>query len=316
MSAATATIPTASAPAATRSVLARLTRIEAIRYARHPLFLIGFVLALASSAGTYGPTELDHQVVPAFFLGVLGLVVAARLASSTDETKPVVAAAPVSETLRTAALCLACVVPTAAGVVVVLFHRAFVLADPQPDYIYAGYSSAERIWITIVIPVIACAGGPLLGIAVGRWLRFRGATLLAVLVLLEWSQLGAYLPGQHMDASSMGARTLHMATPYTAFLETNSDSNALPSVVTSYTGSPFWFMVWTLALCGLAATAALWHGARRSNRASVRRNVGGAFAGCLAAAAVALVLAVTTGSTHLTYWTPDGASSTVMPTDG
>jgi hypothetical protein len=297
-------------------VLAKLARIEAIRYARHPVFLIGFVLALASSAGTYGPTELDHQVVPAFFLGVLGLVVAARLASATDEAKPVVAAAPVSETLRTAALCLACAVPTAAGVVVVLFHRAFVLADPQPDYIYAGYSTANRVWITLAIPVIACAGGPLLGIVVGRWLRFRGATLLAVLVLLEWSRLGAYLPEQHMDAGSTAARVLHMLTPYTAFLETNSDSNALPTVVTSYTGSPVWFMVWTLALCGLACTAALWHGARRSNRAAVRRNVGGAFAACVAMAAVAVVLAVTTGASHLTYWTPDGASSTVQPADG
>jgi hypothetical protein len=315
MSAAMASVPTVYAPAA-RSVLARLARIEAIRYARHPVFLIGFVLALASSAGTYGPTELDHQVVPAFFLGVLGLVVAARLASATDETKPVVAAAPVSETLRTAALCIACAVPAAAGAVVVLFHRAFVLADPQPDYIYAGYSAADRVWITLAIPVIACAGGPLLGIVVGRWLRFRGATLLAVLVLLEWSRIGAYIPAQRMDADSTAARALHMLTPYTAFLETDANSNALPTVVTSYTGSPFWFMVWTLALCGLACSAALWHGARRSSRASVRRNVGGAFVGCLAVAAVAVVLAASTGASHLTYWTQDGSSSSAKPADG
>lgn len=315
MSAVTAS-GSARSTSSTRSALARLARIEAVRYARHPLFLIGFALALASSAGRYGPVELDHQVVPAFFLGVLGLVVAARLTAATEAARPVVEAAPVPETTRTAALCLACVVPAAAGLVVVLFHRAFVMADPLPAYVYAGYGSADRILITIVIPVIACAGGPLLGVAVGRWLRFRGATLLAVLVLLEWSRLGAYLPAQQLDAGSVTARTTHMLTPYTAFLETNTESNALPTVVTSYTGSPFWFMVWTLALCGLATTAALWHGARRSARASVRRNVGAAFAGCLAVGAVAVVLAVTTGSAHLTYWTPDGASSTVKPADG
>lgn len=291
------------APAAP-STLSRLARIEALRYARHPLFLVGLVLALASSAGAYGPTELDHQVVPAFFLGVLGVVVAARLTSATDAAAPVVDAAPVSETTRTAALCLACAVPGAAGLVVVLFHRAFVLADPQPDFIYAGYGTSDRVWITLVIPVIACVGGPLVGILVTRWLHFRGATLLAVLVLVEWAQRVAHLATQHGDAGSLMARTSHMLTPYTSFLETDADSNALPTLVTSYTGSPFWFMVWTLALCGLAATGALWHGARRSTDASARRNVPVAFAGCLTVAVAALVLAVATGSDQLTYWMP------------
>jgi hypothetical protein len=298
-----------------RSGLWQLTRLEALRYARHPLFLVGFALAMASSAGTYGPVELDHQVVPAFFLGVLGLVVAARLTSATDGSAPIVDAAPLSETIRTAALCLACAVPAAAGVVVVVFHRAFVLADPQPEYVYAGYSTLDRFWITILIPVIASAGGPLLGVAIGRWLRFRGATLLSVLVLLAWSNVGAYSPAQRMDAESLLARALHMLTPYTAFLETNAESNAQPTLVTSYTGSPFWFMVWTLALCGLAATAALWHGARSAG-SSARQRVGRAFGACLAAAVIAATLAVATGASHLTYWKPDGTSSTVAPSDG
>ena len=302
-------------PLARTSALWQLARVDAVRYARHPLFLVGFVLALASSAGTYGPTELDHQVVPAFFLGVLGLVVAARLTSATDGSALVVDASPVRETTRTAALCLACAVPAAAGLVVVLFHRAFVLADPQPAFVYAGYSDTDRILITLVIPVIASAGGPLLGVCVGRWLHFRGATLLAVLVLLSWSQLGAYVPEQRMDAGSVTARTLHMVTPYTAFLETDAESNALPTLVTSYTGSPFWFMVWTLALCGLAVTGALWHGARSEGRPA-RRSVGRAFTAFAAAAVLAAVLAVTTGATHLAYWTPDGGSSSMSPADG
>ena len=310
MSAAVAVPPRAEA----RSGLWQLARIEAVRYAGHPVFLIGLALALAGSAGTYGPVELDHQVVPAFFLGVLGLVVAARLTTATDRSAPVVDAAPVSEMTRTAALCIACAVPAAAGVVVVLFHRAFVLADPEPAYMDAGYSTSDLLWITLVIPVVASAGGPLLGIAVGRWLRFRGATLLAVLVLLEWSQQCAYLPERHIDAGSVLARTLHMLTPYTAFVETTAESNALPTLVIAYPGSPFWYLVWTVALCGLAVTAALWHGARSAS-VPARRRVGRAFAACLAAAVVALVLAVTTGVGHLTYWTPDGTSSTVRPAD-
>jgi hypothetical protein len=98
------------APTAAPSVLWRLTRIEAVRYAKHPLFLIGFALALASS-GTSGPAELDHQVVPAFFLGVLGIIVANRLVTASDQPAAVVDAAPVPETVRTGALCLACLVP-------------------------------------------------------------------------------------------------------------------------------------------------------------------------------------------------------------
>ena len=220
----TAVAAPAAVPA-TSTVLLRLARIEALRYARHPLFVVGLLLALASS-GTYGPVELDHQVVPAFFIGVLGLVVASRLATATDTSRPVVMAAPVIEPVRTAALCLACAVPALAGLLVVVVHRLFVLADPPRSYEYAGYGATDRWWITIVIPVVACAGGPLLGVLVGRWLRFRGATVLAVLLVLLWSQIGAYYPAQRLDAESLFARTLHLFTPYTAFLETNAGGNA------------------------------------------------------------------------------------------
>ena len=205
-----------SAPAVPSSVLGRLTRIEALRYAKHPLFLVGFVLALASS-GTYGPVELDHQVVPAFFLGVLGIVVGNRLVSGSERSAPVIDAAPVSETLRTAALCLACLVPGAAGVVVVLVHRAFVQLDPPAAYEYAGYDGFDRFLITMAVPVVACVGGPLLGVAAGRWLRFRGAAVLTVILVWLWSSRFGYI--SHDSASSnLVSRVLHLLTPYTPFL--------------------------------------------------------------------------------------------------
>ena len=296
-----------SAPAVPSSVLGRLTRIEALRYAKHPLFLVGFVLALASS-GTYGPVELDHQVVPAFFLGVLGIVVGNRLVSGSERSAPVIDAAPVSETLRTAALCLACLVPGAAGVVVVLVHRAFVQLDPPAAYEYAGYDGFDRFLITMAVPVVACVGGPLLGVAAGRWLRFRGAAVLTVILVWLWSSRFGYI--SHDSASSnLVSRVLHLLTPYTPFLETNAESNAPPTLVTSYTGSPFWFLVWTVALCGLAATAALLHG----TDGVVRRTLLAWFAGSAVVAVVALVLGVTSGAQHLVQYTPDGASR-VLPT--
>jgi hypothetical protein len=306
MSTAAAAVPTASS-----SVLARLARIEATRYAKHPLFVVGFVLALASS-GAYGPVELDHQVVPAFFLGVLGIVVGNRLVSGSERSAAVIDAAPVSETLRTAALCLATLVPGAAGVVVVLFHRVWVQKFPPGTYEYAGYDGFDRFLITMAIPVVACVGGPLLGVAAGRWLRFRGAALLIVVLVWLWSSRCGYI-SHDTTGSNLVPRVLHLLTPYTPFLETNAESNAAPTLVTSYTGSPFWFLVWTVALCGLAATGALLHG----TDGAVRRTLLAWFAGSAVVAVAALVIGVTTGAQQLVQYTPDGASRVVTaPSDG
>lgn len=278
---------------ATRSALVPLARIEAKRFVRHPLFLTGFVLALLASGGEYGPVELDHQVVPAFFVGIFGLVVAARLSASTHRFESVVDAAPVSETTRTAALCAACVVPAAAGLVVaVVYELAFGFHDPRPDYVYGVFTTGERYVILLVLPVVACLGASLLGVAVGRWLRFPGAALLVAVALILWSALAGYLPSQGMDASTWPARILHMLTPYTAWVETNGDgSNWVPTVVRSLTGSPPWFAVWTLALCALAACAALLHGADGRVRQAVLR--ASWVAGAVAVAS--MTLAVATG---------------------
>lgn len=281
-------------PVARRSVLGPLAWIEAKRFARHPLFLTGFVLALAASGGEYGPVELDHQVVPAFFIGIVGLVVAARLTASTRRCEAVVDAAPVSETTRTAALVAACLVPATAGLVVVVCYRfALSLVDPRPDFAYGVFTGTERLLILMVLPVIACLGASLLGVAVGRWLRFPGAALLVAVALILWSMLASYLPSQGLDADTWPARILHMLTPYTAWVESNAEGGDrwLPTVVRSLTGSPAWFAVWTLALSALAACAALLHGAEGRVRQVVLRAsyVAGAVA------LTSLTLAVVTG---------------------
>jgi hypothetical protein len=278
-----------------RSAFGPLAWIEAKRFARHPLFLTGFVLALLASGGEYGPVELDHGVVPAFFVGIFGLVVAARLTASTRRCEAIVDAAPVSQTTRTAALCAACLVPAAAGLVVsVVFQLAMALHDPRPAYTYGVFTTGERYVILLALPAIACLGAPLLGVAVGRWLRFPGAALLIAVALALWGMVAGYLPSQGMDASTWPARVLHMLTPYTAWVESNSgDQNAawVPTVVRSLTGSPAWFAAWTLALCALAACAALLHGAEGHVRQVVLRAswVAGAVA------LTSLTLAVVTG---------------------
>jgi hypothetical protein len=187
--------------------------------------------------------------------------------------------------------------------VLVVLHRAFVLANPIPDWKYGTYGLTDRLVITMLIPVIACAGGPLLGVAAGRWLRFPASGLLLVTGVLLWSRLGAYFPEQSgLDPGSVFARVLHLLTPYTAFAAANNDSNKTLTVVTSYTGSPSWFAVWTLALCGLAATAALRAGAVGRTRRVVART----FVALAAAALIALILAVVTGNQRQYRTSPHG----------
>jgi hypothetical protein len=289
-------------PVGRRSVLRPLAWIEAKRFARHPLFLTGFVLALLASGGEYGPVELDHGFVPAFFVGIFGLVVATRLTGSTRRCEAVVDAAPVSETTRTAALVAACLVPATAGLVVAVFYRlVMAFHDPRPAYVYGVFTTGERYVILLVLPAIACLGAPLLGVAVGRWLRFPGAALLVAVALFVWSMLAGYEPSRAMDASTWPARILHMLTPYTAWTESNDNNSSwVPTVVRSLTGSPAWFAVWTLALCALAACAALLHGAEGPAREMVLRAswVAGAVA------LTSLTLAVVTG-----YSVPHDSSS-------
>lgn len=270
-----------------------LARVEALRYLRHPLFLVGFVLGLAASAGEWGPIELDYHVIPSFFIGVFGIVVAARLTTSADRSRAVVDAAPVSETTRTAALCVACAVPGLAGLTMILLHRAVVLSDPITNGLYGTYGSLDRLVITVLVPLIACVGGPLLGVAVGRWLRFPLAELLTVVVVIIWSNVSGYVPGDDHSVSWFG-RLVHVAAPYTAFAQGNGDGERPTTVVTSYTGAPTWFAVWTLGLCGLAMTAALWRGAT----GQVRSMVGRAFIVITCCTLLALTLSIVTGNQH------------------
>ena len=95
-----------------------------------------------------------------------------------------------------------------------------------------------------------------------------------------------------------------MVTPYTAFGSGNGDGETPTTVMTSYTGSPGWYAVWTLALCGLAVCAALWRGAT----GDVRRLVGRSFVVLVVIALVSLVLAVVNGNQMLYKTTRDGTS--------
>jgi hypothetical protein len=143
----------------------------------------------------------------------------------------------------------------------------------------------------------------LLGVAVGRWLRFPGSALLVLVVVVVWSNLSGYVPdGSRLDPASLFARTLHMASPYTAFGQGNGGGKHAISTVDSYTGSPLWFAIWTLALCGLAACAALWRGAEGTTRSRVGRS----FIAIAICAVAALALSIAYGNDRVYKTSRDG----------
>ena len=287
------------------SLLWPLARIEAVRYARHPVFLVGLVACAVFSAGRMGPVELDWPIMPAFFLGVLGIVVAARLTRSTDTSAAVISSAPVPTTVRTAAMCLACLVPATAGLVMAVWHRLWVvLTDPTPEFFYGTYDSLERQVILIVLPVVFPLGGALLGVAVGRWLRFPGAALLAVIAVVAWSNFSGYL--NLANPPSGVNRVLHLLAPYTSWQVNDGEADHTATAIRSLTGSPTWYAVWALCLCGLAAVAAMLRGADAATRRTLLRS-GGVL---VAAAVVALSLAVTGGNDRLFDTTEQGTTPT------
>jgi hypothetical protein len=129
------------------ATLRTLAAVEARRYARHPLFLIGAVLIVIdmvqnvdniTPAGAAG----DRDLAPAIFLGLLGLFAAYQLARSTARTGEAIEATPADGVTRTAALCLACLVPGALALVWVGWKYVAIAVSDVPGS--AAVSTTDR----------------------------------------------------------------------------------------------------------------------------------------------------------------------------
>src|SRR6478609_459672 len=100
-----------------RSPYAALARIEAWRFARHPMFLVGTALGIVFTAMALN--EEAHQVtsdslslpVVALTVGVASMITAYHLTRSFHGAGELLEASPTSVTTRTAALCLMAGVP-------------------------------------------------------------------------------------------------------------------------------------------------------------------------------------------------------------
>jgi hypothetical protein len=205
------------------------------------------------------------------------------LTRSMHASEPVAGVTPVTRTARTAALCATAIVPFGCGCLTLL---AFLQLIPVSSVLYGAFSPSARIAVLIGQIVMPALGGPLLGVALGRWVRFPGAAFVLFLILSGWMELVTALTLARPDSAPVAV--LRLFAPFALFT-LHSDAG-----VTAWRGSPWFFIGWQLALCAIAVLVALLRGAEGRTRSRIIR----ALTIALAAAAILLLLAGTGGFTH------------------
>ena len=270
-----------------RATFTALAARELRRFVLNPVFLFGVALAAGTTldgAGT-AVTEIDSvNPFPAGFLGGFGMMATYWLTRSMRASEPVVGVTPVTRPARTAALCTVAIVPLLCGCLTLL---AFLHFHPVSDSVYGPFSPSARVAVLVGQIVVPSLGGPLLGVALGRWVRFPGAAFVLFLVLYGWLNLVTALTFFHPD--SVPVAVLRLFAPF-AFFTLQADSGG----VTAWRGSPWFFIGWQLALCAIAVLVALLRGAEGPVRSRIIR----ALAITGTATVILLVLAATGGFTH------------------
>jgi hypothetical protein len=272
--------------AAARATFAALATRETRRFIRNPLFLAaaGLTAYLLWSGQRGTVTEIESvDAIAATLFGGLGMIAAFWLTRSMRASEPVVGVTPTTLPARTAALCAVAIAPLGCGCLALLW---FVYLYPVSEPVYGAFSVPARIAVLVGQIVIPALGGPLLGVALGRWVRFSGAALVLFLLLSVWINLVTWLTLVHPDSAPVAV--LRLFAPFALFT-LHSDAG-----VTAWRGSPWFFIGWQLALCAIAVLVALLRGAEGRTRSRII----GALGIALAAAAIMLVLAGTGGFTH------------------
>ena len=284
----TATLaPARPEAAARRATLAALAARETRRFARNPVFLAaaGLTAYTLWSGQRSTVTEIDGaNTIAATFFGGFGMLAAFWLTRSMRASEPVVGVTPVTQPARTAALCATAIVPFACGCLTLL---AFLHFHPIGDPVYGAFSPSARIAVLVGQIVVPSLGGPLLGVALGRWVRFPGAPFVLFLILSGWVNLVMALTLARPDSAPVAV--LRLFAPFALFT-LHSDAGG----VTAWRGSPWFFLGWQLALCAIAVLVALLRGAEGRARSRIIRALG--IAGV--AAVIMLLLAGTGGFTH------------------
>ena len=273
--------------AARRTTFVALAGRELRRFAVNPVFLFGVGLtAWSTSAGPGASvTEIDSaNPLPAAFLGGFGMMAAFWLTRSMRDSEPVVGVTPTALPARSAALCTVAVVPLICGVLTLF---AFLHFYPLGSPVYGPFSPSARIAILAGQIVVPSLGGPLLGVALGRWVRFPGAAFVLFLILYGWLNLVTFLSLSHPGSAAFTA--VRLFSPFAFFTLHGNGAG-----VTAWRGSPWFFLGWQIALCAIAVLAALLRGAEGRARSRIIATLSIA----VATAVIMLVLAATGGLTH------------------
>lgn len=274
-----------SAATTSTGTLSTLARLEVRRYARHPLFLFGLVVLFLVGLLPQEPATSTalNGIVPAAVIGVFGIVIAAALTRRSDTLRSAAGAVPAPERTRTLALLLACLLPFAVGVAWWVWAVVYLQANP-PTANGFPFGPADDVWIAAVMfgqGPMACLGGPVLGVAVARWLPGRAAPALAA--------VGVVAVCVVLQGLIEPLRRVRVVAPWTHWggsLGINGD----PERMLIFPGSPYWWLAYLLCLCGLGAIAALLH-----DPDAPRRPLLQAATAVGALAVVATVLAIVTG---------------------
>ena len=242
-------------PAATeRMVFGQLARAHAKRYARHPLFLIGFanaifwvVFGIVNPEGGSGM----HLMTP-LSIGVFGVVVAYRLTKTEDQALDMLPSTPTSPATRTLALCAAAWVPALAGAVTLVVFLVGWWITPPPNLTpeLDGLGTAGFGAWMVGLSVVAGLGGPLLGVAVARWWRFRGAGVLTAFLIVVFA-LASFL----LISPFLGAPVVWRWSPWIMTWGFTEGLGLDPDRVGW--GPPFGHLTYQLGLCALAVWAAV-----------------------------------------------------------
>jgi hypothetical protein len=278
--------PAGAGTAAGRTAFAALAAREVRRFAVNPVFLFAVamtVLVLSTDPGTV--TEIDNvNWIPAVFLGGFGMMATFWLTRSMRASEPVVGVTPTTLPARTAALCTVAIVPFACGGLALLrFVQLIRVGDPA----YGAFSPSAQVAVLVGQIVVPSLGGPLLGIALGRWVRFPGAAFVLFLILFGWGNLVTALSISRPDSTALVV--LRLFAPFAFFTLRGNTAH-----LTTWRGSPWFFIGWQLALCAIAVLVALLRGAEERARLRIIRALGVAGA----VAVVMLVLAATGGFTQ------------------
>lgn len=285
-----------------------LVWLEIRRFARHPVFLAGvasctLVLFIALRASIGEPTsDRIGAAAVALFVGLFSVLAGYLLTRSMNDADEILEATPTARPTRTAALCATCGVSALCATAFGVFGIVSLQVWPMPAWAWGTFNVTDVVMVTAEQSVVAAVGGTLLGVAAGRWWRFRGAGFVLLLALTVWVFVAATAAALFPDAG-FWPKLARVFSPVTFFQTMQIN----PDAVDTFAGSPGWYLMWLLALCALATVAALLHRAEGLVRTRLMR-LGPAL---LATAAVFLVLATTQGPQHVVRSFPDGTTTII-----